>query len=246
MPQFPAKPHYGVPIDECGEPLVPIPLKDFAVFSPHPYVQRSAPYGAHSPYFLRQGVLERLVQARILLKKTQPNWQLCIFDAYRPVAVQKFMVEATFVEQVEALGLTQDALTPQEENRLWSQVYQFWALPTGDATTPPPHSTGAAVDLTLADSSGQPLDMGSPIDEISPRSHPNHFALEDTPKDTTPNPNHARFHNRRQTLNTAMEGAGFRRHQQEWWHFSYGDQMWAWLTNQEQPDKKAIARYGGV
>ncbi|MGF1515650.1 MAG: M15 family metallopeptidase, partial [Elainellaceae cyanobacterium] len=57
-------------------------------------------------------------------------------------------------------------------------------------------------------------------------------------------PNHARFHRHRQILNTALSSAGFCRHRQEWWHFSYGDQMWAWFTNQEQLG--AIARYGGA
>jgi len=243
----PPKPHYAIPIQDCGEPLVPIPLDQFAVQSPHPYVQRGAPYGHRSPYYLRQGVLERLAAAQQALQQRQPDWRLCLFDAYRPVAVQRFMVEATFTEQLDASGLSSDALTPQQEQQLWKQVYQFWAPPSENAATPPPHSTGAAVDLTLVDGAGQPVNMGSPIDEISPRSYPDYFA----PSGTASNPDRdgaeaAAFHQHRQQLNTAMEAAGFRRHQQEWWHFSYGDQMWAWLMNGERPNAEAIARYGGL
>ena len=233
------KPHYRIPILECGEPLVPIPLENFAVFSPHPYIKRGAPYGTRSPYYLRHDVLDRLLKAQGILKEEQPGWQLCLFDAYRPVAVQQFMVDATFAEQLQAQGIEPDRLSPQQSQQVWQQVYQFWAPPSKKATMPPPHSTGAAVDLTLTDETGQPVDMGSPIDEVSPRSFPKHFAAGRTPEAQS-------FHRRRQLLNAVMSAAGFRRHQQEWWHFSYGDQMWAWLTNQNQPEQEAIARYGGV
>ncbi|MGB3616231.1 MAG: M15 family metallopeptidase [Elainellaceae cyanobacterium] len=243
----PAKPHYAIPIHDCGEPLVPIPLDQFAVQSPHPYVQRGAPYGHRSPYHLRQGVLDRLMAVQNALQHAQPGWRLCLFDAYRPVAVQRFMVEATFLEQLEASGLSPDALTPQQEQQLWEQVYQFWAPPSENVATPPPHSTGAAVDLTLVDQAGQPVDMGSPIDEISPRSYPNYFAPSDTIADADRDRSkEAIFHHHRQQLNTVMEAAGFRRHQQEWWHFSYGDQMWAWLMHKAQPTAGATALYGGL
>ncbi len=240
-PTASSKPHYQIPIQDCGEPLVPIPLDRFAVQSPHPYVQRGAPYGDRSPYYLRQGVLARLMEAQVALQAQHPGWRLCLFDAYRPIAVQRFMVEATFAERLEASGCSPDTLTPQQEAQLWQQVYQFWALPSQDAAMPPPHSTGAAVDLTLVNESGQAVDMGSPIDEISPRSYPDHFA----PSDAAADPDRARFHQHRQILNAAMASTGFRRHPQEWWHFSYGDQLWAWLTHQAQPAEGAIARYGG-
>ena len=41
-------------------------------------------------------------------------------------------------------------------------------------------------------------------------------------------------------LDEVMRSAGFRRHGNEWWHFSLGDQMWAWTTGE------AVAIYGGV
>ncbi|PLZ55166.1 D-alanyl-D-alanine dipeptidase, partial [Fischerella thermalis WC442] len=51
------RPYHQVPIQECGEPLVAIPLAMFAVESPHPYEKLGAPYGEHSPYFLRRSVV---------------------------------------------------------------------------------------------------------------------------------------------------------------------------------------------
>lgn len=41
-----------------------------------------------------------------------------------------------------------------------------------------------------------------------------------------------------------MTKAGFHRHREEWWHFSYGDQMWAWLENEANPQSHYIAKYG--
>jgi D-alanyl-D-alanine dipeptidase len=43
-----------------------------------------------------------------------------------------------------------------------------------------------------------------------------------------------------------MTAAGFRRHPQEWWHFSLGDQLWAWLIDQETGEGAALAHYGRV
>ena len=41
-----------------------------------------------------------------------------------------------------------------------------------------------------------------------------------------------------------MRNSGFQRHPGEWWHFSLGDQMWAWLSNQTNLANPVIARYG--
>ena len=136
--------------------LVPIPLELFAVESPHPYQKLGANYGDRSPYHLRQSVLNSLIQAQAQLQHYHPNWRIQIFDAYRPVAVQQFMVDYIFSKQAQ--GLTPGELLEQRQ-AIWEQVYQIWAVPSLDLTTPPPHSTGAAVDVTLIDSTGQ-INMG--------------------------------------------------------------------------------------
>jgi D-alanyl-D-alanine dipeptidase len=40
-----------------------------------------------------------------------------------------------------------------------------------------------------------------------------------------------------------MTQAGFERHPQEWWHFSLGDQLWAW-QRQQQTGELVMAHYG--
>jgi zinc D-Ala-D-Ala dipeptidase len=231
------KAYRQVPIQECGEPLVAIPLRLFAVETPHPYIKCGADYEGKSPYYLRQGVLDRVIQAQERLQQLQPGWKLQIFDAYRPVEVQQYMVDYTFREAVTRRGLDVAQLSPTESDQIWQDVYQIWAVPSFDLDTPPPHSTGAAIDLTLVDEHGIPVDMGSLIDEMSPRSYPEHFA-------TTNDPIKQQYHRHRQLLEKTMHSAGFIRHPAEWWHFSIGDQLWAWLNNQADPEHPLQAYYG--
>lgn len=233
------KPYQSVPIVENQEPLVPIPLEQFAVESPHPYEKLGAPYGNRSPYFLRQEVLKRLLTAQASLQQQFPGWQIQIFDAYRPIAVQHFMVDYTFHQLIQSQGLETQNLTSDQCQMFLEQVYQFWAVPSSDPKTPPPHSTGAAVDITLVDHRGQPLEMGSAIDEISPRSAPNYFQ-------TRLEPEEQRYHQHRQILYQVMQAAGFQQHPREWWHFSYGDQLWAWLIQQQDSQVVVNSQYGAI
>ncbi|MBD2460177.1 M15 family metallopeptidase [Oscillatoria sp. FACHB-1407] len=246
------KPHHQIPIVECHEPLVPVPKGWFALEDPHPYVKLGAPYHDKSPYYLRQTVLEQLIAAQTRLQQDYPGWRIQIFDAYRPLAVQQFMVDHTFEEMVRSRGLNANQLSEPERQALLQQVYQFWAIPSADPATPPPHSTGAAVDVTLVDEHNSPIDMGSPIDEMSLRSYPDYFSPTFEPPtageisaDLPGRPN-VTFHQNRQILRDAMTSAGFLQHPNEWWHFSWGDQMWMWLTQQHHPDRQWVARYGAI
>ncbi len=173
-------------------------------------------------------MVARLLAAQEWLRSQTP-YSLLIVDAYRPLAVQEFMVHHTLRSLVAAEGRQWDTLSATALADYQQRVTQFWAPPSCDPATPPPHSTGAAVDLTLRDAEGAALDMGSPIDELSERSFPDHFAADPGP-----------FHQHRQWLRRAMETAGFQQHPHEWWHFSYGDQLWAWRSG------IATACYGRV
>jgi zinc D-Ala-D-Ala dipeptidase len=231
------KPYRQVPIQECGEALVPIPLALFSIETPHPYIKCGADYAGRSPYFLRQGVLDLLVQAQTRLQQIHPGWRIQIFDAYRPVEVQQYMVDYTFRQTVADRKLDLEQLTAAETAKIWQDVYQIWAVPSFDLATPPPHSTGAAIDLTLVDERGNQIEMGSPIDEMSDRSQPGYFANSDDPVEQ-------QYAQNRQLLDRIMTDTGFRRHPAEWWHFSIGDQLWAWLNNQSDPQYPIPAYYG--
>lgn len=233
------KPYHQVPIRECNEPLIAIPLNNFSVELPHPYVKLGAEYGNKSPYCLRKGVVQALLEAQFLLEKRFPDWKIKIYDAYRPVGVQQFMVNHTYNSLLKELNLREQQLSAQKRQDLWGQVYSIWAAPSLDQKMPPPHSTGAAVDVTIANERDENLNMGGEIDELHPRSGPDYY-ISDQDGDNQ------QYQFNRQLLNRVMTNAGFCRHSGEWWHFSLGDQMWAWTNNQNNPEEQVFARYGRV
>lgn len=232
------RPWNAVPIKGVSEPLLELPAELLRI-QPHPYQALGAPYGdGGSPFRLRQQVLERLLAAQERLRIQEPSLRLAIFDAWRPVAVQAFMVEHSVTTTCHERGID-PRVGGAARRAVEAEVARFWAPPSLDPASPPPHSTGAAVDLTLADDQGLPLNLGSPIDAIGAVSEPDHFAdaaasnLEGEA---------ALWHGRRQLLLQVMVSAGFRRHPNEWWHFSHGDQLWAWLSG---ADVACYGRYLG-
>jgi D-alanyl-D-alanine dipeptidase len=220
------RPWSSIPIHDNGEPLEALPGALLRL-EPHPYQSLGAPYGAGaSPFRLRHGVIERLLAAQAALQQRMPDRRLAIFDAWRPLAVQRFMVDHAITEECRARGLDPAASGPQRQAVL-TAVERFWAPPSTDPATPPPHSTGAAVDLTLAQEDGTLLPMGGEIDAIGPESEPDHYAEPARLRVASPE---ATWHRRRCLLAMVMKEAGFVRHPNEWWHFSQGDQLWAWRS----------------
>ncbi|MCP9929462.1 D-alanyl-D-alanine dipeptidase [Cyanobium sp. AMD-g] len=229
----PLRPWSPIPIAEAGDPLDELPATLWRL-EPHPYQALGAPYGTGaSPFRLRRGVISRLQTAQGLLQQQQPHWRLAIFDAWRPLVVQAFMVRHAFREVCRERGLDPDA-SGGPQAAVAAEVDRFWAPPSRDPATPPPHSTGAAVDLTLAEADGRPLAMGGEIDAIGALSHPDHY------EGSSPGSEAADWHARRRLLAAVMAAAGFAQHPNEWWHFSHGDQLWAWRCQEPQ------ALYGAV
>jgi D-alanyl-D-alanine dipeptidase len=113
------------------------------------------------------------------------------------------------------------------EDRLRREVDRFSA-PT-DPAAPPPHTTGAAVDVHLVDDRGKVIDMISPYDLMDMRA---------APRDAEGLTEQARAN--RLLLRAAMEGAGLTNYPAEWWHWTFGDQSWAYRGGHPE------ARYGAV
>tara|TARA_Y100001968_G_scaffold297513_1_gene306639 strand:+ start:34477 stop:35172 length:696 start_codon:yes stop_codon:yes gene_type:complete len=195
---------------------------------PHPYFSLNAPYGkGEDPWRLRVDVVKRLLLAQEYLRKQEESLCLAIFDAWRPIAVQAFMVDYSIDKECISRGINKlDKTNKKVLQDIKDEVSKFWAPPSLNPSTPPPHSTGAAVDLTLATSDGSYLNMGGDIDAVSDISKPDYYS------------DHAQddyelcsFNNRRILLSKVMSHAGFIQHPNEWWHYSYGDQLWAWKSN---------------
>lgn len=86
----------------------------------------------------------------------------------------------------------------------------------------PPHGTGGAVDIEITDEAGNPLDFGMEVkdwDVVPPELCATEF--DDLPDAAAGN---------RKLLVETLVGEGFVNYPREWWHFSFGDQYWAFVT----------------
>ncbi len=129
---------------------------------------------------LHKNAAEALKKAAHLAKNI--NLRLKIFDAFRPIEVQKYMFQK--------FSIAGDS--------------GFVSNPNGGVI---PHCRGVAVDLTLIDSAGNELDMGTDFDEFS------ELAFHACDK-ISPTAQKNRF-----LLLGIMSAAGWDFYSKEWWHY---------------------------
>ncbi len=228
----------SIEIHENLDPLVQIPSDEVSFADPHPYVSAGAPYGSANPFTLRQEVVLRLLHAQEELDQERPGYKLHIFDGFRPQTVQTYMRQFEHDKYVLEAGLNPAKLSPELKAEFWEKVDQVWSRPSEDPLMAPPHSTAAVVDLSIVDENGKLLNMGSEFDEPTSRIHPNYYSdLSD--------PESIQICANRELLNKVMSDQGFHRIPHEWWHFSYGDQIWA-LLESLKTGEVVVARYGEV
>lgn len=188
-----------IKIEECGEPLVD--FREFCpevVFMPPIFVYRRET-------LLRRGVAERL---RDVARAIPGGYRLGIYEGWRPPHIQRRMYRWSWNRFAERHPEWSDVQLRRVVNR-------FTAPP--DAAVPPPHSTGGALDVTLLDADGGPVDFCAPYERRDPRAFP---------FDAPGIGEAARKH--RAILRAAMEAGGITNYPSEYWHYSYGDQGWAY------------------
>ena len=217
-----------------------LPAERFGLRGRNHYAHdRNPPYwrvidGAVDALLVREGVGALLSQVDARL--AQQGLRLHLFDAWRPTAVQAYFHDVWMPQDVRARnpGLSDEAVM--------AEVRRYWAAPTSDPASPAPHNTGGAVDLTIAWEDGQPLYMGSLFDDVTPLAHADRFerAYDDTGSYSM---EEARAN--RRLLYWVMTEAGFVGLPDEWWHFSYGDQMWARRTGAPAALYGAVDKPGG-
>lgn len=115
---------------------------------------------------------------KAILYAGELGFTLKLFDAYRP---------------------------PEAQWKLWEHTPDpnFLADPNKGS----PHSRGVAIDLTLVDKNGAELDMGTPFDTFSPRSHHGAADIGTNAKQN------------RLILLGLMTSAGWDFYRNEWWHY---------------------------
>lgn len=229
-PRMAALPGYrDTPIDRAdpahAEPLVDAAAAtDLAAESFYAH-DRNPPYyavmpGSTASVWLRRSVAERL--AKVDARLGEAGLQLVLFDGWRSRELQAHM------HDVWVPAALRQRFPAMSEAEIAERTGLYWAAPTVDPERPAPHATGAAVDLTLRwRESRQPLWMGCLFDETSALAAPDHFERQ-SGEDVAFSHEEARRN--RRLLYGVMTEAGFACHPGEWWHYSFGDQMWARLT----------------
>lgn len=172
------------------------------------------PEGAREEIFLRRTLVTKLNH---IADKLYPlGLRFLINEGYRPLLVQRFVQE---VSVLKGLRKENPNLT---ESELRAKVRLFAASANGDSqTSPPPHLTGGAVDLTLVEiKTGEQVDMGKGgglYGTAFPDALENLDGFEEA----------RRF---RRLLFWLAAEQGIVVNPTEWWHLCWGDQMWAWAT----------------
>ncbi len=163
---------------------------------------------------LRESVWKKLSNASLFLPD---GYRIVVLFAYRDLETQKKFWDEVYAEQKQKYP-TLSETEIVEKARLYS------AEPTGDG----PHQSGGAIDVTILDENGITLDMGTTYREHSLK----------TPM-FSPYCTHEQRKNRK-FLRNIMLKAGFTYYPGEWWHYCYGDRMWAAYTG------NSCAVYGSV
>jgi D-alanyl-D-alanine dipeptidase len=190
-----------VPVRDNGEPLV-----DFMERCPGLYWSPRHPVFDYRRFRLaRRSVAEMLAAAAARLPS---GTRLAIVEGWRPPAIQRQMHQET--------RRRMQAEHPEWSARHLSRMANRFSAPM-DLRVPPPHTTGGAVDVHLVDEQGQVLDFQSPYSLLDPAGAPAF------PKGLSPE-----AERNRALLREAMASAGFTNYPSEWWHWSYGDQGWAY------------------
>lgn len=155
------------------------------------------------PVMIRKGTYNILLSAT---QKLPEGMHFKIYDAYRSAEEQKDRWKKRLQETRK-----------EHPNTSHTELIRLTRLKVAqpDGSGYGGHQTGGAVDITICDQSGHELDMGGQISFFDKRS-------ETSNKYITP----LQLKNR-MLLKNVLENAGFKNYPREWWHYSYGDKMWA-------------------
>jgi D-alanyl-D-alanine dipeptidase len=148
-------------------------------------------YGCLSRAYLQPQAARKLKMASEFLRKDKPGFSLLVYDAARPKWAQQ--------------ALWDNLQKPEKSKHIYVANPKKGSI----------HNFGMAVDLTIADAKGIPLDMGTPYDFFGPLAQPR---LEESllgKGDLTK----VQVANRR-LLRKVMAEAGFTPITSEWWHFN--------------------------
>ena len=196
-------------IQENNEKLVRIQANQHPRIFTNPFYYSQQIPNSLKDIYLRETTYKKVKEAIQLL----PNqYSLILFDGYRPLQVQQYLFDHYYEEMRKKYAHF-------TANQILSETLKYVAFPTINHNRPAPHLTGGAVDLTLGDLEGNPLIMGTDFDEMSEKSTTDYFEVHSGVNDEA--------RKNRRLLYNCMREVGFTNYSAEWWHYDYGNFMWA-------------------
>ncbi|MGR5092517.1 M15 family metallopeptidase [Vibrio maritimus] len=200
----------AIPIKDCLEDLVSV--KGHLAYGPPPECNETK----DSYHFVRRSVLERLLIAQ---KELPPGLALRLYEGYRSPEFQ----ETLFQQQLTRVASSNPGYSEREAYKAAACLVAPTKTFEGEILSPP-HSTGGAVDVEIVDDEGKVIDFGMEIKDwihVAP-------SLCET---EAPNLSSQAAKNRAMLV-SVMSKAGFVNYSREWWHFSFGDQYWAFIKDE--------------
>lgn len=180
--------------------LIPNAVLDIRYFGDHNFVGKPVDGYATPKCLLHESAAKGLVKVQQQAQKQ--GLGIKVFDCYRPQrAVDHFVRWVNDESDTKTKAEFYPNLGKDE------LLGGYIAAKSG-------HSRGSTVDLTLVDSQGKELDMGSPFDMFDTLSN------TDDPRIT------AQQKTNRYKLKTLMTNEGFSPYSMEWWHFTYQPQAY--------------------
>jgi len=175
------------------------------------YAAYRADHPEYDGIYVRSSLLQRLEEAARSVAASG-DYKLVLHAGHRPVGIQK--------------QLLQDVLQDYKKDHPDASNEAALAHARMYVSDPdvklPPHCCGAAIDVSLYDvKNDRPVDFGSTMNQDADISHLHSEKVS-----------LLQGENRLLLLKTMLE-AGFASYYAEWWHFSYGDEIWAWFYGKD-------------
>lgn len=200
-----------IPIKESFDPIVDLLSLDHPRIRHLSQIDSKYPKSHEEVGFVRFGVYKALLRVIDLLPR---DWGIAVFEGYRPMEIQKQYFHQTYLLLLERYKDSHQAL--EECKKLVS-----------DPELCPVHTTGGAIDMALfckdTDGNERLIDLGQ-FGVI--------FGMNDQAASYSKSLSKEQKENR-SIFFKACIGAGLVNYAKEWWHFSYGDRLWALAFNKE-------------
>lgn len=171
--------------------------------------------GDYNPiYFVRESIIEKLIEASNLLPA---GVNLVLIEGYR-----------TLKNQEDSWNKLFGKIKSEEPNLNNEQIENKVRLVIARPNPLANHHCGGAIDVTLCFSNGELLDMGTEYpSEPASIEIQSKYPMECSGLSTPQIEN-------RKILRDAMVKTGFVWYPGEWWHYCYGDRMWAVYTERKE------------